>query len=175
MNRDWKQTLSQCPKYTKTNEDCELRVKVSTTFNSSADKVWALVRRSDTLLFITRGFLGFSQSEKFPTQWQEGSTENTRLLFFGHIPAWKHSITFQEINDSNRVLYTQEGGGLVPVWNHLIQVTPVQNGTCVYIDDVDVKAGLLTILVWLFANVFYRYRQLRWRLLLRRTPQTQNK
>jgi ligand-binding SRPBCC domain-containing protein len=156
---------------TKTDKDRELRVKVSTTFSSSADKVWALVRKSDTLLFVTRGFLGFSGSHRFPTEWREGSTENTRLMFFGLIPAWKHSITFQEIDDSRRVLFTKEGGGLVPVWNHLIQVTPEQNETCSYTDDVEVKAGVLTLLVWLYANIFYRYRQFRWRLLLRRTPQ----
>ena len=92
-------------------------------------------------------------------------------MFFGLVPAWKHSITFQKIDDSKRVLFTKEGGGLVPVWNHLIQVTPEQNGTCRYTDDVDVKAGVLTLLVWLFANIFYRYRQLRWRILLRRAPQ----
>ncbi len=156
---------------TEIDKDRELRVKVSTTFNSSADKVWALVRKSDTLLFVTRGFLGFSGSHRFPPECREGSTEHTRLMFFGFIPAWKHSITFQEIDDSKRVLITKEGSGLVPVWNHLIQVTPEQNETCSYIDDVEVKAGGLTLLVWLYTNIFYRYRQFRWRILLRATPQ----
>jgi hypothetical protein len=90
-------------------------------------------------------------------------------MLFGFIPAWKHSITFQEIDDSKRVLFTKEGGGLVPVWNYIIQVKPEQNETCRYTDDVEVNAGVLTLLVWLYANGFYRYRQLRWRLLLRRT------
>jgi ligand-binding SRPBCC domain-containing protein len=152
-----------------TNKDCDLRVKISSVLNAPADKVWALVKRSDTLFFVTRGFLGFSGADSFPTEWREGSTETTRLLFFGLVPAWKHSITFQEVDASKRVILTKEGGGLVPVWNHLIQVAPGQSETCIYTDDVEVRAGVLTFLVWLYAHIFYRYRQYRWRTLLRRT------
>lgn len=147
----------------------ELRVKISSVFNAPADKVWALVKRSDTLLFVTRGLLGFSGAHHFPTEWREGSTENTCLLLFILVPAWGHSITFQEVSASKRVLSTNEGGGLVPVWNHLIHVVPDQSGTCTYTDDVEVQAGALTLLVWLYAHVFYRYRQFRWRTLLRRS------
>ncbi|WP_189613634.1 hypothetical protein [Saccharospirillum salsuginis] len=145
-----------------------MRVRITSTFHAPADKVWGLVKRSDTLLFVTRGFLSFSGSSHFPTLWEEGATETTRLLLFGFIPAWEHTLTFQEINDNSRVLYTREGGGLVPVWNHLIQVIPGKNETCTYVDDVEVKAGILTFLIWGYAHIFYRYRQFRWRSLLHR-------
>lgn len=151
------------------NKDHKLRVRVSSVFNAPSDRVWGLVKKSETLLFVTRGLLGFSGSHRFPSEWVESSTETTRLLFFGFIPAWKHSITFQKIDSRKGVLVTKEGGGLVPVWNHLIRVSPDHNGTCIYTDDVEVKAGVFTFLVWLYANIFYRYRQYRWRKLLRRT------
>lgn len=32
---------------------------------------------------------------------------------------------------------------------------------------VEIRAGVLTPLVWLFAQVFFRYRQMRWRSLLK--------
>lgn len=147
-----------------------MRLTISSTFHAPADRVWFLVKKSSTLLFVTRGLLGFSGSEHFPAEWREGATETTRLLFFNFIPAWKHSLTVREVSDNNRVLYTNEGGGLVPVWNHHIQVTPGDNETCTYTDRVEIKAGMLRFLVWGYAYLFYRYRQARWRVLLLRTP-----
>ena len=144
-----------------------MRLKISSSLNAPADHVWALVKKSSTLLFVARGLLGFSGAERFPPEWIEGSTVQTRLLLLGLFPAWKHSLTFQEINDSNRVLYTNEEGGFVTVWNHRIRVDPAEADSCIYSDELEIEAGAFTPLVWLFAHLFYRYRQLRWRLLLR--------
>nr|WP_297401771.1 hypothetical protein [uncultured Marinobacter sp.] len=147
-----------------------MRVKISTTYQAPAGHVWALVKRSGTLLFVCKGLLGFAGAERFPEEWSEGETVVTRLLFFGFIPAWQHTLTFQEVSDRKRVLYTKEGGGLVPIWKHFMQVSPGEKQTCTYIDDVEIRAGVFTLLVWLYAHIFYRYRQLRWRALLRRFP-----
>lgn len=119
-------------------------------------------------MFVTKGLLGFCDADQFPIEWQQGTTQTTRLLFFGLLPAWRHSLTFKAVNDSERVLCTNEGGGLITLWNHTIKVVPVGDRSCIYLDDVEVKAGVLTIFVWAYAQLFYRYRQLRWRTLLRR-------
>ncbi|MDC8454760.1 MULTISPECIES: hypothetical protein [Marinobacter] len=148
-----------------------MRLRLTTTFPAPADHVWALVRKSSTLLFVCRGLLGFRRAEDFPQQWRNGDTEVARLLFFGCIPAWKHSLTFERIDDDARILSTREGGGLVPVWDHIIRVTPNGNQACTYLDEVEIKAGVLTFVMWLYAQTFYRYRQLRWRTLLRKVPQ----
>ena len=42
------------------------------------------------------------------------------------------------------------------------------DGRTRYTDSVEVRAGLLTPLVWAFATAFYRHRQRRWRRLVRR-------
>jgi len=144
-----------------------VRVRISTTFSAPADHVWALVKRNSTLLFVCGGLLGFAGAKLFPQQWCEGNKENTRLLFFGFIPAWQHTLYFQEVSDRNRVLRTEEGGGLISAWNHFIQVSPCEKQTCTYVDDVEIRAGVFTVLMWLYAHIFYRYRQLRWRVLLR--------
>ena len=143
-----------------------MRVKVTSILNSPTDNVWSLIKKSSTLLYVTKGFLGFAEAEKFPNEWLEGTTENTRLLFFGFLPAWKHQISFLKVSDSERVLHTKEGGGLVPTWNHIIKVEFLSTNTCRYTDYVEIKAGLFTPLVWLYAKTFYNYRQLRWRSLL---------
>ncbi|MDR5873711.1 MULTISPECIES: hypothetical protein [Vreelandella] len=144
-----------------------MKLTLATTFPAPADHVWALVKQSSTLLFVCKGLLGFERSEHFPQEWREGNREVTRLMFFGYIPAWKHTLTFTRIDDEQRILATEEGGGLVPVWNHVIQVAPDGSKACTYSDEVNIKAGIFTIVVWLYAHIFYRYRQHRWRTLLR--------
>jgi ligand-binding SRPBCC domain-containing protein len=149
-----------------------MRVNVASALPAPAAQVWSLVKKSSTLVFVTKGFVGFSGSRQFPSEWQQGSSQSTRLLFFGFIPAWRHTLTFKCINEQQMSLYTNEGGGPVRVWNHAIQVVPSDDTSCIYNDDVEIKAGILTIFVWAYAQLFYRYRQLRWRSLLRKTGVT---
>lgn len=147
-----------------------MNIKIRSVYSAPAPNVWMLVKKSSTLVFVTRGFLGFAGAKRFPESWVEGDTITTRLLFFGFIPAWRHSITFKKIDEKKCILYTNEGGGLVPIWNHIIQVDVNDDQTCTYTDDVEVRAGVLTILVWMYAHIFYLYRQFRWRILLKKMP-----
>ena len=145
-----------------------MKVSVSSTLNCPTDKVWQLVTKSSTLLFVTKGFMGFrSLSGEFPSYWREGETERMRILLFGFIPAWKHEIHFKEVNTSKKQLLTNEVGGLISTWNHLMSVQPITSDTCQYDDIVEIQAGVFTVFVWLYANMFYRYRQYRWKKLVK--------
>jgi hypothetical protein len=53
-------------------------------------------------------------------------------------------------------------------WRHRITVDGEGWGSTRYMDEIEVRAGALTPLVWLYANLFYRYRQMRWRRLARK-------
>jgi len=139
-----------------------MKASITSVLPASADRVWALVRQSRTLVFITRGLLRFAGSDRFPPEWHQGETVQTRLFFFGVLPAWRHRLTFDQIDPSERILATQEGGGLITIWNHRILVKAVSASACQYTDEIDIRAGLFTPCVWLYAHVFYRYRQWRW-------------
>ena len=141
-------------------------VQISAQLPISADKAWEKVKESRTLLFVTRGLLGFS-GENFPVEWKTGETVKTRLLLFNFIPAWNHEISFVRIDDERRELYTNEKGGLISVWNHLIKIDEKPANSCLYTDRIEIEAGLLTPIVWFFAQLFYRYRQMRWQVLAR--------
>jgi hypothetical protein len=65
-------------------------------------------------------------------------------------------------------ILTHESGGLISVWNHQMAVESKPDGQSVYSDVVEIRAGVFTPLVWLYANIFYRYRQMRWQLLANR-------
>ena len=62
-------------------------------------------------------------------------------------------------------MLTNERGGPVRMWNHRIKVEPLSERRCLYTDELELRAGVLTAFVWLIAHLFYRYRQMRWRNL----------
>ena len=146
-----------------------MKISITSNIETSAEEAWDLVKKSDTLLYVTRGLLGFkSIGSNLPNEWQQGETAQLRIMLFGIIPAWRHQIRFKEISGSKMVMLTHESGGLVKTWNHLISIKKTDNSSCSYTDDVEIKAGLFTPLVWLYAHIFYRYRQLRWSYLVKK-------
>jgi hypothetical protein len=67
-----------------------------------------------------------------------------------------------------RARSSRERDALVRRWDHLIRIRPLANDCCRYLDEIDIDAGPLTLLVWLFAQVFYRHRQRRWQRVAER-------
>ena len=141
-------------------------VRISTSLNTSAERAWVAVKQTVTLTYVTRGLLGFAR-DAFPEEWREGAVVQTRLFLFGLIPLWVHELRLVRVDDANRELYTNERGGVISEWNHLIRVEPQSGTGCRYTDRVEIKAGLLTPVIWLYAQIFYRYRQMRWHGLAR--------
>lgn len=141
--------------------------KISTVLPASAERVWQLLRKKDTFLHITRGMMGFSNPETFPKELSEDSVIRTQLRFFHVIPGWEHELRLVRVSDTEKRIFSREKGGPVRKWNHLAQVSESSGGKSLYYDEIDIDAGALTPLVWIFAHVFYRYRHRRWRGLLR--------
>ena len=142
--------------------------EISTHLKAPTEKVWALLKKIDTFFFITRGMMSFTGSKSWPQELTTGTTLRARLIFFHFIPAWHHELKIVHIDENKKEILSNEKGGLIKKWNHFIQVQAQSNDTCVYRDQIDIDAGRLTFFVWLFANVFYRYRQWRWQLLLQK-------
>jgi hypothetical protein len=82
--------------------------------------------------------------------------------------AWRHRLLVVEVDPTRRLLRSRESGGPVSAWNHDIWLEPAGPAACRYTDRVEIAAGAWTPLIWAFAQVFYRYRQARWRRLARR-------
>lgn len=144
-----------------------MKARITTKLNISAENVWQLVKKSSTLVFVTKGLLSFSDSSHFPAEWAENKTVISRLKFFGLISAWNHQIYFQKVSDSELEIITEEQGGIVSKWEHRIKISSMNEETAsLYTDEVEIEAGLLTPVVWLYANFLYRYRQLRWKSLI---------
>jgi ligand-binding SRPBCC domain-containing protein len=143
-------------------------VRVSTRLPVPAELAWDTVKRTDTLRYVTRGLLGFRPEGVIPERLAEGETYRMRLLFFGVLPAWRHEIRVVRLDEAGHEIRTEEHGGPVRDWRHRITVDAEGWGSARYMDEIQIAAGPLTPLVWLYAQLFYRYRQMRWRRLARR-------
>jgi hypothetical protein len=145
-----------------------LTATISTTLPLDAEAAWRLLRRRDTLLYITRGALGFAGARAWPPVLEEGTELSARLWLLHLVPAWRHRLLVVEVDPTRRLLHSRESGGPVSAWNHDIWLEPAGPAACRYTDRVEIAAGAWTPLIWAFAQVFYRYRQARWRRLARR-------
>ena len=137
----------------------------SVQLDAPPEKVWELVKRADTFLYVTRPFLGVGGVDEWPETLDEGESFGGRLLGFGFIPLWRHELTLVRMDDATREIYTNEHGGPVKKWNHRITVEAAGGGTR-YTDEIEI-GGLSAAPTWLFAALFFRYRQYRWRKLVR--------
>ncbi len=139
-----------------------MRIKRTSELEALADAVWSALRKTGTLRYVARPLLCFE--EDLPRRWpaQGGVIRVERMLLLCVVPAWSHELRFVRLDDEEHEMLTSEGGGLIRVWNHRIRVEPLSERLCRYTDEVEVHAGVLTTLVRCFAQLFYRYRQMRW-------------
>lgn len=137
-----------------------MRARIETVLTARPDVVWEVVKRSSTLVYVTRGLFAYEGAEHFPSRWAEGSQVDTRLHVFGFLPAWRHRLQVARVDDDRRVIQTLEGGKFVSNWDHRVEVEEAGAGTR-YVDDIEIEAGPFTWAVMLYAKALYRYRQRR--------------
>lgn len=144
-----------------------MEVGLSTELEASAEVVWRMLQKSESLRFVAAPVLRIG--DDLPRYWRDSggsvTLEDMRLL--GLLPLWRHEIRIVSLDEEGREILTEEGGGPVRLWRHRIRLHPLSEGRCRYTDRVEIEAGVLTPGVWLFALLFYGHRQRRWRQLAR--------
>ena len=142
-------------------------VERSTLLAASVDAVWAAVKTPSAFRFVTRRLLVMPVIRSRCGEWREGETVVGWVFLFGFLPFSRHHLHIARIDDSTRTLSSREFGGLIAMWNHDIEVVPVDSMTCRYRDRIEIEAGFLTPAIAVYARWFYRMRQRRWRALAR--------
>jgi hypothetical protein len=144
------------------------RFELKTLLPCSANAAWEAVQRRTLLEHVTHSLLKFMPLglEALPDRFREGTYE-LKLYLFGFLPLGRHTIRVVRLDPLRRELLTEESGTLVKTWNHRIILRTDAQGRTLYSDALSLDAGRLTPVVWVFAQTFYRYRQLRWRALAR--------
>jgi ligand-binding SRPBCC domain-containing protein len=151
-----------------------MMVDVSTRLEAPIERVWDEVQTTRLLVHVTSPLVRFTPLEPaaFPERWSEGRYR-VRMKLFGVLPAGSQVIAISKSEtregDERRFMIRDNGSGdLAKTWDHVITLRELPGGTTWYQDRIEVKAGLLTLFVWLFAQAFYRHRQRRWRRLVER-------
>lgn len=147
-------------------------VEVSTVLGVSAERAWNEVQKSKLLKYVAYPLLTFQpvNPSELPDVWQPGRYL-VRLKALGCIPLGKQWIVMSQPGEEAYIppevyrIRDNGFGDLVSKWDHLITIRNTPNGLTQYTDRVEVRAGLSTPIVWLYSQIFYRYRQRRLRKL----------
>jgi hypothetical protein len=146
-------------------------VQLSSTFESSAERVWAEVQTSRLLLHVAAPLVVFTPAggTPLPATWSPGRYR-VWMWLFGLLPMGRQWVGIETVDlpPGHHGIRDNGTGDLVRVWDHLITIAPLGERQCRYTDRVEVKAGVLTPFFWAFARIFYAHRQRRWHALIAR-------
>lgn len=142
-------------------------ITIATDLDAPADLVWAAVQTPQAFVHVTGGLLRYPPAERVDRPWRVGDRLVGWTLLLGFIPFSRHRIDVVEIDEDARRAVSDESGGPIQTWRHVLTTTPLDAQRCRYEDRIEIDAGSLTDVVAAFASVFYRYRQRRWRQLAR--------
>jgi hypothetical protein len=147
-----------------------MQVDISTDLDCSMDDAITHAVTTRLLNFVAYPLIQFTPLEPhiWPQTWVEG-TYWVGVRVFGFVPFGKQAIVISYPDLATGFLLRDNGhSALVKVWDHTISISTA-SGRTRYRDTVTIDAGLFTLPVWLFAQVLYRHRQRRWRLLAKRS------
>ena len=141
-------------------------VKEVSIFDCDANRLFNEVMHSKSLFYVTKPLVKFIETSEYPIpkKWRDGKYL-VKVKLLGIIPFAQQWIVIR--TDEARCHLLDDGySRLIKRWHHDIYVVEIGGNKVLYIDLVDIRAGLLTPFVYLYACVFYRHRQKRWRKLI---------
>lgn len=144
-----------------------MKVIVTTTFVATSRGLWKEIVNPVILQKISAPMLTFTPKAgtDFSKPWNTSDSYDVSLHLGGILPLGSHSIRIRELNREKNLIRSEESGHLAKVWNHTIYFSE-RDGKLEYTDEVEIRAGILTFPIWLFANLFYRHRQRNWKTLM---------
>jgi ligand-binding SRPBCC domain-containing protein len=146
-----------------------MRVTVKSILKCPVEKVWSEVQKPSVLQRITWPLAKITSAgpAPFPSAWKVGEKYQCKIALFALLPTGTRELVFEKIDHDRHFIQTRERDPIVKRWDHTMSFAEGEGGT-VYVDQIDLDASLLTPAVWLYAQLFYRYRHLRWHALARR-------
>lgn len=145
-----------------------MKVEVSSIIEADPEKVFEVVQTKRLLFYVMCPMASFKIISPIDdnVNWKEGETYIGWSFLFLVIPVWKRKIYLERIDDKDMQIQPRESGEIgLRKWDHLIMIEETVDGRTMYTDIVEIDAGIFTLPYYLFASVFYRHRQSRWRNL----------
>jgi hypothetical protein len=145
-----------------------MKAKISTLIKTSENKMWDELQKVSSLMHVASPILKFKPQEghSIPERWSLETEYKLKISFLGILPLGNHVIKLVEINKDENLIISNEYGKLTRVWDHIIKFKAIDDQTIKYTDEIEIKAGVLTLSIWLFSQVFYRHRQNKWKKLI---------
>lgn len=143
-------------------------IHVETELPTDADRLWSALQQPAAFLYVIRGLFGMPALAGRSDPVRAGESGSGWLFAFHLVPVHRHTIEVLDVEHATRTIRTHEHGGLVRRWDHVLHAEPLSAARCRYSDTVTIDAGSLTPLVAALAVGIYRYRQRRWRRLVRK-------
>ncbi len=140
-------------------------VQRTTELDAAADHVWHALAVPDSFVLVAGDLVRFPAAERHDAPWRDGDVIDGWTFLFSVVPWSRHRLAIHRLDDAERRLESRERGGLIRRWDHVIQVTPIDERRCRYEDRIEIEAGLFTPVVAAWARVLYAYRQRNWRRL----------
>lgn len=145
-----------------------MKAVISSTLPASQAEVWRRLKQTKTLFYVSRPWVVFANTSLFPEEWSTGHDVITKVRPFGLGKGSRYHIHIERVFEKQHTILTREQGGPIKTWNHTMEVARVDSEHCQYTDTVEVKAGALTPVLWLYVQLYYRHRHRCWRKLLAR-------
>ena len=142
-------------------------IYLETILPTGAERVWYAMQSPATFLYVCKGLFGVPALAGRAEPLRVGERGTAWLFAFHLLPAYRHTIEVVDVDEAHGTIRTHERGGVLRAWNHTLQVEPIDENHCRYSDTVDIDAGPATAFVAALAVGIFRYRQRRWRKLVR--------
>lgn len=142
--------------------------KISTIMNTTPELFWKEIAKPQSLQYVAAPILYFypTGNTDLNSNWEINKEYHLKLFFLKFIPLGGHKIIPKKIDLLKNEIISNESGKLAKVWNHRIKFNAINPTQMEYTDIIEIKAGLLTIFIWIFSHIFYRHRQRKWKTLL---------
>ena len=143
-----------------------MRLTLASRLSCPAKVAWAAELKVEFLNELSWPFLllqPLRPDEALPKKriWREGERLRFKAKLFGVMPLGFQDVRVVELNHENLTLVTCESGGIISFWRHRVRIRDRGPQSCLYSDEIEMRAGLLTPFVWSLACIFYRYRHYR--------------
>lgn len=142
-------------------------IHLETILPTSAERVWYAMQSPVTFLYVCRGLFGVPALAGRAEPLRPGERGTAWGFALHLVPAYRHTIEVIDVDEPTQTIRTHEHGGVLRAWNHTLKVVAIDETTCLYSDTVDIDAGRVTAFVAVLAIGIFRYRQRRWRKLVR--------
>lgn len=147
-----------------------MRTRLTTLLDCSKERFWQEVQTPRLMEYVAAPLVTFDplQPDRLPQVWKAGCYQVAMKLFrWLSLGRQWVVISIPQAGDHLYQLRDNGYGDRITRWDHWITIQEATDGKARYTDQVDIEAGLVTPLVWLFSQVFFRHRQRRLRKLVK--------